>query len=323
VGKLRVLFGVLAGLLLAVSVLLTVLRNIETGSRLLAMATSFASYAFLGYLLALLVLLLLVRKSGRARPWLLTGAGLALVGLVLHGWWLAPLFVGPGGGHRTDLTVMTANLEFGDGDPTTVVRAATDRHVDVLVLEEVTPSELTHLRAAGLSELLPKSAGVPTTSASGTMVFSTYDLTDEAPLPVANGGLSVTVKAPRPFRLLAVHTAQPVNSTERWRHDLVTVRDQARDAVKAGPTLVVGDLNATRDHLGFRRILATGLSDADDVANSGWQPTWPTASRAWYLRPLVTIDHVLSSGKYAAVRTSTVSVPGTDHRALVVELDRL
>lgn len=322
-GKLRGLLGAFAGLLLAVSIVLSVLRTIGTDSRLLTMATSFASYAVVGFLLALVLLLLIVRSAGRARPWLLAGVGLALVGVLLQGWWLAPLFVGPGSGKHTDLTVMTANLEFGGADPNTVVRTATDRHVDVLVLEEVTPAELTHLKAAGLSELLPSSVGTPATSASGTMVFSTYDLTDPAPLSLSNGGLSVTVKAPQPFRLLAVHTAQPVDHTAGWRRDLATVRTQAADAVRSGPTLVVGDFNATRDHRGFRDILATGLTDADDVANAGWQPTWPTPSRAWYLRPLITIDHVLSSSRYAAARTSTVPVDGTDHRALVVELDRL
>ncbi|MEP6815237.1 MAG: endonuclease/exonuclease/phosphatase family protein, partial [Marmoricola sp.] len=122
---------------------------------------------------------------------------------------------------------------------------------------------------------------------------------------------------------LAVHTAQPVNDVAGWRHDLDTVRARAADAIRSGPTLAVGDFNATRDHKGFREILAAGLRDADDVANSGWQPTWPTTSRAWYLRPLITIDHVLSSGQFAAVSTSTVSVSGTDHRALVIQLDRL
>ncbi|MDQ6641448.1 MAG: endonuclease/exonuclease/phosphatase family protein, partial [Actinomycetota bacterium] len=125
------------------------------------------------------------------------------------------------------------------------------------------------------------------------------------------------------FRLLAVHTAQPVDETSSWRRDLATLRVRTAEAVKAGPTLVVGDFNATRDHSAFRKILATGVSDAADVANSGWQPTWPTRSRAWYLRPLIAIDHVLSSGQYAAVRTDSISVSGTDHRALVVQLDRL
>jgi len=323
VRTLRGLFGAFAGLLLVVSVLLTVLRSIETSSRLLSMATSFASYAVLGYAVALVILLLLVRKTQRARPMVLTGTVLASVGLLLHGWWLAPLFVGPGSGTRSDLTVMSANLQFGVGDPGTVVRTATDRHVDVLVLQEVTPTELTKLQDYGLSQLFPHSVGKPDPSAAGTMVFSTYPLRDQAPLDVSNGGLSVTVAAPKPFRLLAVHTAQPVNQTRGWRRDLETVRTQAADAVTAGPTLVVGDFNATRDHSGFRDILAAGLSDADDVANSGWQPTWPTPTRAWYLRPLITIDHVLSSGQFAAVRTTTVPVGGTDHRSLVVQLDRL
>ncbi|MDQ6642748.1 MAG: hypothetical protein M3Y66_09675, partial [Actinomycetota bacterium] len=195
----RGLLGVIAGLLLLVSVALSVLRNIETSSRVLTMATSFASYAIVGYLLVLVILVLLVGKARKASLARL-GAGLAVVGLLVHGWWLAPLYVGPGSGIHADLTVMTSNLEFGAGDPNTVVRAATDRHVDVLVLEEVTPFELKQLQDSGLSQLLPRSAGTPATSASGTMVFSRFPLRGVGAVSLTNGGLSVTVGAPKPFR---------------------------------------------------------------------------------------------------------------------------
>ena len=93
-------------------------------------------------------------------------------------------------------------------------------------------------------------------------------------------------------------------------------------AVGAGPTMVVGDFNATRDHPTFRSILDLGLHDAADQADSGWQPTWPTGARAWYLWPVITIDHVLVSPEFTGVRTTTLDVEGTDHRALVADLDR-
>jgi endonuclease/exonuclease/phosphatase (EEP) superfamily protein YafD len=223
---------------------------------------------------------------------------------------------------RSDLTVMSSNLRFGVGDPDTVVAAATDRKVDVLVLEEVTPTELAALDRAGLSQLLPNQVGRPATTASGTMVFSRYRLGSPNRVLVSNGGLSVEVAAPKPFRLLAVHTAQPVDEVTLWHNDLLEVKHQAAAAVDRGPTLVVGDFNATRDHPRFRSVLGAGLRDAAEQANSGWQPTWPTGSRAWYLRPVVTIDHVLVSKEFAAVDTATIDVQGSDHRALVVDLQR-
>lgn len=320
-GKLRGFLGVVAVLALAGAATLTTLRLVDTSSRLPAMATAFASYAVVGYLVAFLLLLLVVRRAGRARRLVAAGIVLALVGLVAHGYWLAPQVVG-GHGTRTDLTVMTSNLRFGTGDADTVVRTAADRKVDVLVLEEVTPIELAALDRAGLADLLPNRSGRPYTTASGTMVFSRWRLTAPSPVLVTNGGVAVDVGAPKPFRLLAVHTAQPVTSAASWHHDLLEVEVRAAAAVDHGPTLVVGDFNATRDHLRFRSILGVGLRDAAEQANSGWQPTWPTGSRAWYLRPLIAIDHVLVSPQFAAVDTHTVDVQGTDHRALVVDLER-
>jgi endonuclease/exonuclease/phosphatase (EEP) superfamily protein YafD len=333
VPKVRGTFGVLATLVLVGSVLLSVLRSIDTGVRLLAMTTSFAAYAVLGFLVSLVVLVLLVRRArGRARLVVLGGSALALAGLLLNGYWLAPLYAGSGAGTKTDLTLMTFNLEYGQGDATTVVGTAVERKVDVLVLEEVTYREYQSLTRAGLAELLPHRAGKPDYSAAGTMVFSRYPLSGASRLQVSNGGLSVTVHAARPFRLLAVHPAQPVNDTPGWHSDLAHVRSAAAQAVRAGPTVVAGDFNATRDHKPFRDILAVGLRDAADEANSGWQPTWPesvprsaksNSTKGAFLRPLIQIDHLLTGHQFSAVTTSTVMIAGSDHRALVVQLDRL
>jgi endonuclease/exonuclease/phosphatase family metal-dependent hydrolase len=300
---------------------LTVLRFVDSSARLPAMATSFASYAVLGFLLAMVLIVVLVRRAARLRPVVVTGLVLALVGVVAHGYWLAPLFVGSSGA-RTDLVVMTSNLRFGDGDPNTVVRAAADRKVDVLVLEEVTPTVLAALDRAGLAELLPHRAGEPASTASGTMVFSHYPLGGAGEIALGNGGLAVDVQAPRPFHLLAVHTLQPVNAAKGWHDDLGEVRRRAAAAVGAGPTTVVGDFNATRDHPAFRAILDVGLRDAAEQADAGWQPTWPTGRAAWYLWPVIAIDHVLVTEDFAAVRTDTVDVEDTDHLGLVAELDR-
>ncbi len=300
---------------------LTVLRLVDTSARLPALATSFASYAALGWLLALALLLMLLEHAGRHRPVVVAGSALALLGLVAHGCWAFPLFLG-GSGTSADVTVMTSNLRFGSGDPNAVVRGAADGRVDVLVLEEVTPTELVALDRAGLGELLPHRAGAAASTAEGTMVFSQYRLGNEGAVRLGNGGLVVDVAAPQPFRLLAVHTAQPLVQPGPWHDDLREVRRQAAAALATGPTVVVGDFNATRDHPAFRSILGLGLRDAAEEANSGWQPTWPTGMRAWYLRPMITIDHVLVSKDFAAVRTATVDVEGTDHQALVADLDR-
>jgi endonuclease/exonuclease/phosphatase family metal-dependent hydrolase len=208
------------------------------------------------------------------------------------------------------------------------VRTVASRHVDVLVLQEVTPTEATALDRTGVFESLPHHVGRPTPGPRGTMVFSRYPLEELEPLTLGNGGLDVRVVAPRrpgslarSFRLLAVHTQQPVVGPGGWRRDLGTLRARAEQAVDEGPTLVVGDFNATEDHALFRRILGEGLHDAAEEAGSGWQPTWPSYWRGSSPWPLFAIDHVLTSDGFTAVATSTVEVPQSDHLALVVDLE--
>lgn len=303
---------------LVVLVILTGLRFATTDLRWPVLLASFSAYAFVGFVVAFLVCVVLL-AGARVRGWAWVGAGTAILGLVIQALALAPLFTG-GSDERPDLTVMTANLEFGGGDPVTVVRTAENAGVDVLVLEEVTPAALTRLRAVGLQKLLPHSRGEAAPFASGTIVFSRFRLGASRPLSLGHGGLDVQVRAPTPFRVLAVHTATPEAAPTPWLHDLETVHSRAEEAVKAGPTMVLGDFNATRDHEPFRGILGAGLRDAAEQAGSGWQPTWPTRHRKSWLRPLVTIDHVLVSRQFEAIRTRTVEVPNTDHLALVVEL---
>jgi endonuclease/exonuclease/phosphatase (EEP) superfamily protein YafD len=317
------LFTVLAGLVLAGLGALSVSRFLDTGLRLPVLMASFSSYAVLGYAGLLLGCLVALARSRRAPSVALpvaVVAGLAALGLVVQGWTLAPLFAGGAGG-EPDLTVMTSNLEFGRGDAATVVRTVASDEVDVLVLEEVTPGGLTTLLEAGLADLLPHRVGVPLAGAAGTMVFSLYPLQAPTPFRLANGGLDVEVAAPAPFRLLAVHTAQPLGGPSLWRTDLTSVRTRALSAVDRGPTIAAGDFNATLDHEPLRAVLGTGLRDAAEQAGSGWQPTWPTRYRDTLApRPMLTIDHVLVSEDYRAIRTRTVSVPHTDHLALVAEL---
>jgi endonuclease/exonuclease/phosphatase family metal-dependent hydrolase len=314
----RRILGLVAALVLVGLVGLTVARFVHTEVRWLILLASFSPYAVIGAVVLLLGCLIALRGV-RRRAWMAVAAAVALVCLVVQAWSQLPLFVGGAQG-KPDLTVMTSNLEYGQGDAATVVRAVAERNVDVLVLEEVTPASLPLLLAAGLGELLPNRLGVPARSASGTLVFSRYPLGASRPLKLGNVGLDVEVSAPLPFRLLAVHTAQPINRPSPWFTDMGTLRGRVGETVRRGPAIAMGDFNATLDHQPFREVLGAGMHDAAEQAGSGWQPSWPTRYRESWLRPLITIDHVLTSGEYAAIRTESVEVPGTDHLAVVAEL---
>jgi endonuclease/exonuclease/phosphatase (EEP) superfamily protein YafD len=85
--------------------------------------------------------------------------------------------------------------------------------------------------------------------------------------------------------------------------------------------MIVGDLNATMDHVPMRTLVGIGFEDAATQAHSQFQPTWPAAgqvSRLGIVVPsLVPIDHVFVSSGLRALHTDSVTVQGTDHRALL------
>lgn len=307
---------------LAVSVLLTVCRLFTPSPRPWVLATAFVPYAALGYAVVVLLLVVAFRRVRGARGrWVGATAALAVAGLVFHLALLVPLYAGGHPHGRPDLTVMTANLRLGEADPRSVVRLARDQHVDVLVLEEVTPEAAAALGAAGILATLPHAAGAPAPWAGGTVVLSRFALTSQIALATGNGGYRMRVEAPRPFWLVAVHPSQPLREGAGWLQDWAVI-NRTLDGLD-GPRLLVGDFNSTLDHGPVRSALGRGLRDAAAAADSGWQPTWPSGVRPYRLAlgvGLFAIDHVLVSAPFGALATRTFDVAGTDHRALVARL---
>lgn len=319
----RVLGGLLGASVLLVATLVTATRFLTAGDRYLSILAALSPYAVIGFVLVLLGVGIALLRGSRGRT-VLALTVVAVVGVAAHLVWLAPRFVAdarPAGDAR--LRVLTANLQFSRADPVRLVRDLRRQGVDVAVLEEVRPYGLTLLERAGLRRVLPNVVGTPADSARGTMVFSRLPLSAADTLPLGNAGVGVTVRSPLgAFRLLAAHTAQPVDDGPGWVRDLGVLRERAAAAVADGPTVVAGDLNATVDHRLLRGVLGVGLTDAVDGAGSGWQPTWPNAYGYDWTRPIVAIDHVLTSKQLVAVDTRTIELRGSDHRGLLVVLSR-
>ncbi|MFD3812271.1 hypothetical protein [Rhodococcus sp. NPDC058639] len=67
--------------------------------------------------------------------------------------------------------------------------------------------------------------------------------------------------------------------------------------------------------------MSVAFDDAAEQVGAGHLRTYPTGKR---IPPVVGIDHILVAGG-SATEVETVSVPGSDHRAVVAQLrlDRL
>jgi endonuclease/exonuclease/phosphatase family metal-dependent hydrolase len=95
---------------------------------------------------------------------------------------------------------------------------------------------------------------------------------------------------------------------------------RALPAADGRARILAGDFNATLDHAGLRRLLATGYRDAADVTGEGLLATWPYYGRKGETVPPVTLDHVLADRRIALRQFKTLKLPHTDHRAVYTEL---
>lgn len=318
------LFWLVVAGLLAPAVLLTVLRLAQPSAAWGVRGVSFAPLAVPLYAGALGLLLLRRLVGGRRGTAL---ALLPLAGLAAHAWWLAPLYTGsnpPPAAGAEPVVVMTANLLVGEADGPTVVREASRRGVDLLALQEVTDPVLAQMEESGLDELFPYRAGESGSRVEGTMLLSRTPVDDVVPVATELTGFSATVEiGDDPWSVVVVHPLPPIGSATAWRQDHRAVLDAAREV---DADLVVGDLNAVPDHEPVQALADAGWRDVVELLDGGWQPTWPadgTEPVTGLPAPrLVQIDHVLVGRRVAAVSVDRVTVPDSDHTAVVAEVAR-
>jgi endonuclease/exonuclease/phosphatase (EEP) superfamily protein YafD len=217
--------------------------------------------------------------------------------------------------------VMTSNLRLGQADASEVVAAVRRHSVDVLMLEELTAEEEDRLEQAGLDRLLPYHSSKPLEGGAGTGLWSRYPMTEVAqPDDFTFAFITAQLAVPgvaRPVRVVALHAAGPVPDSAPWSRDVRRFVHYLPTLSGPDPMIVGGDFNATPDTVQFRDILDAGFADAADQAGAGYTRTYP-ADR-WY-PSLIAIDHVLSRNGPVATDVSTVTIKGSDHRALVVRL---
>jgi endonuclease/exonuclease/phosphatase (EEP) superfamily protein YafD len=257
--------------------------------------------------------LLVLAVSLRARM-LMVGSAVATALCLV---WIAPLYIAAPAAEQEVLTVATLNMTVGEADAAAVVRLVEDSSVDILSLQELTPAAVERLRAAGLDSVMPHCAVFAQAGFGGAGLWSRTEVLDSGTFDgfVFEQAWADVVTALGPVRVLAVHPAAPGPlAHDKWDRELAHLREVL--AEQSGPVLVAGDFNTTRDHRAFRAIEGLGYADAATQAGAGFLPTYPDHSRVW---PLVAIDHVMIRDVPAvAVEVSPLSVPGADHRALVV-----
>jgi endonuclease/exonuclease/phosphatase (EEP) superfamily protein YafD len=329
-GLKRLVFWLVAAGLALPAVPLTLNRLVDADAGAAVRMMSFTPLATPWYAVDV-VLVGTALAAGWAGPRRVVAPVLAVLVAVLglHVWWLAPQFTGdnpaPADG-ATPLVVMTTNFYAGDADAAEVVRTAQAREVGLLVVNEITFATLTDMEEAGIDELLPYRIGEPNGAVDGTMVFSREPFTESTRIETTFQSWQVTLgEGDDALTLLAVHPVAPVppGGVSTWRAEHETLLAVAKDSEAA---LVLGDFNASPDHAVLRAWHDAGYRDSLELVNAGWSPTWPsnglTPVPGFHPPALIQIDHVLVGSALAVTESSTVDVPGSDHRAVVATIAR-
>lgn len=223
------------------------------------------------------------------------------------------------------LRVMTANLWAERSDPAALARLLEEEQPDVLAVQELGPAQ-----AEAIASVLPYGRLEPRRDCEGLGIALRHpaEVTllqlprrDARIARLAPGtwpGLEVQVE------VVNVHVVAP-HSLPPWRTfatRFAQVRGLGRwlDANPHPARIVCGDLNATPLWPAYRH-LASRLRDlaAAHAEAAGRPParTWGP----WHGAPrLLRLDHVLASGG-RVIELRALSVAGSDHSALVVELE--
>ena len=286
------------------------LLGLERGFPLVAIV-AFTPYAAAASLVA-------VALAAILRRWWALGAGLVvaatLLALVLPRALSGDQAPEPARGVR--MTLMSANLHFGDADPGTVVELVREHGVDVLSFQELTPDAVRGLRRAGLESILPEVVRPSAAGAEGGGLYARMPLRPTGNVGLGDGFRQPGARMLGPIRadLVSVHPVPPTSAEKvgRWRGAL-------RSLPPAGPggplRFLLGDFNATLDHAELRRVLDSGYVDAADVTGGGLSPTWQAGS--WVP---ITIDHLLVDERVHVASYEVRDLPGSDHEALIAEV---
>jgi endonuclease/exonuclease/phosphatase (EEP) superfamily protein YafD len=220
------------------------------------------------------------------------------------------------------LRILTANLRLGRATAGPVVELARRTGADVLFLQELTDDTLARLKQAGLDALLPSELTEPVAAGGrGSSIHARYPLSQGlavSPSALAQPAARLDLPCGQSVQLVCVHSLPPRPAWSRravgnWRRDLSML-----PAPGDVPVILAGDFNATLDHAQFRRLLRLGYADAASRAGNGLAPTWGPPPRG--APGLLAIDHVLVDPRCAVQATSVRRLPGTDHRAVCVEV---
>jgi endonuclease/exonuclease/phosphatase (EEP) superfamily protein YafD len=216
----------------------------------------------------------------------------------------------------TPVSVMSANVLKGQGDPEQLIAMARERGVEILTVQELTPKMAHDLDRLGIRKTFRYAVIDPKEGVSGGGVYSRFPATrlPNSYLEFTQARARVKLPYTEPLDVTSVHPVPPTSAAaiREWRAGL----DSLPRPEGPGIHLLLGDFNATLDHSELRDLLETGYTDAGEQVGAGLIPTWPNVPRDPFRYMPVTIDHLLCEEPCGVRDYEVMDLEGSDHRPL-------
>lgn len=253
----------------------------------------------------------------RARALTVAGTVLALLHVVWVGpdvrWWSEV----DERDAETTFVVVAANIHAGNTDFDGLWETLQAIDADILALTEVTTAAQRGLLGAGIEAAYPYRVDDARPGWFGTAIHSRFPVSHDEVLEIVGVPMSratLTI-GDGTVDIVAVHTRQPLAALPELREQLGALGAFASSVDR--PVVLAGDFNATRQHAPFRALLESGLRDAHQERGRADARTWPVGQ---LLPTFALLDHVLVSDELIIHSVREVTLPGSDHRAVVTRL---
>jgi endonuclease/exonuclease/phosphatase (EEP) superfamily protein YafD len=232
---------------------------------------------------------------------------------------IVPFFIGPSRPDTADLRILSFNILASNRRFDDVVAFIRDSDADVVILHEVTSRWERVMEEA--AAIYPDFDYEITETRAGGDLFGTLALTPTGAEVQSfgfgeNDPRAIQILLPDGVAILGIHPLSPYTEFRAGRNDQQLEFAASWALAQDGPTVLVGDFNATPWSYPFRRLVATA-----DLSNSmegfGLELSYPADSN-----PLVRIpiDHLLYSDELAVVDRRLGPRLGSDHLSLTVDL---
>ena len=118
------------------------------------------------------------------------------------------------------------------------------------------------------------------------------------------------------FSIVGLHAPRPINFPSQdyesyWKHTLPKLRNMA------GPTVIIGDFNATQHSDVYRQLKESRYRSAHEDRGRGYATTWPNGEG---LFPPIRIDQAFLSPEIECLDIAEGGGKGSDHKPLILDL---